>query len=239
MSSGKNVHVYCDSSSHRGHEFMVVGAISIPVRHIARFEQEMQAIKDKAGMTGKFRFSDYRGGRKQQAYEALVDLFYREISHNLIHFHAICCSFKEFDHHLNGKGSPEKSVNKLYYQLFLHRICRKYGKESDIHAFPDRGDDSKELIGFREALCAAAYKKYNTRPNCLKAINPQNSDETPLIQMTDVIIGSIANMRNGHNPDGHKGRLAKFVLNQAPLKCWSHGTPRDETKFTVWNFQGR
>lgn len=239
MTNESSIHVYCNSSSHRGHEFMVAGGLVLPPSHQADLVDKIGLLKENVGMKSKFRFSDYRGGRKKPAYEGLVDLFFESIENEQIHFHTMICSFNEFDHRRDGQGSPEKSVNKLYYQLFLHRICRFYGGSRAIYAFPDRGDDSKELVQFRDSLCAAAYKKYRTKPNCLRNISPQNSDNSPLIQMTDVIIGSIASLRNGHRQDSDKGRLAQYVLENAPHRCWTRDTPREQRKLTVWNFRIR
>lgn len=231
------IHFYSDSSSHRGHQFVVVGGIAIRPDHVERINGLLQSLKDDAGINREFKWNEYKGGRKRQAYEAAVDLFFQLLHENKLHFHCVICDFTAFDHKKDGLGSPEKSVNKLYYQLMLHRVCAFYGQQMRIIMTPDHGNDSSEIVNFRGAICAAAYRKYKTRPNCLRAIQPQPSASNNILQMLDVIIGAIAAHRENRKLGPNKVHLRDYILPSSPIKDFSIDTTNEARRLTVWNFK--
>lgn len=111
---------FSDSSSHRGHKYMVVGGIVLPPHRTAQLSAEMSKLKDLARMGPKseFKWTSYKNRQRKKAYFGLVDLFFKMISDNHLHFHTLICDFHEFDHrHEADNGSKDmfKSVNKLYF----------------------------------------------------------------------------------------------------------------------------
>ncbi len=153
---------YCDCSSYVGdNKYAVVGGVAVKAHHVSDLEGEIQHLKDDIGMSSEFKWSGYKGGiRKEKAYKGLVDLFYDAIANHKLHFHALIVDFDKFDHHMNGRGSPHQSVNKLYYQHMIHDVCRRYGDKWRIQMIPDHGSDSEQIVSFRGAICAKSYNQY-------------------------------------------------------------------------------
>ena len=232
------VNFYCDCSSYTGdNKYAVVGGIAVKAESVEDLVSEIQFLKDEVGMRSEFKWSDYRGGRKAATYRKLVDLFISRIHKNDIHFHAMIADFETFDHHKNGRGSKHLSVNKLYYQLMLHIVCRRYGKKNRIVMFPDRGPDSDTIVKFRAHLCDASARKYSTIPSCLRAIQPLNSEDSLILQMNDVIIGAIAAQREMRELNSNKSQLREYVFTNSPVSSFSTNTDRSVEKFTIWNFR--
>lgn len=230
------IQFFSDSSSHRGHKFVVVGGIAIRPDHVKNVNSQLQSMKEMAGINREFKWNEYKAGRKEVAYKDAVNLFFKLLSDNKLHFHCIICDFTNFDHKKDGPGNPEKSVNRLYYQLMLHRVCALYGQKMRILMTPDHGNDSAEIVNFRDAICAAAYQRYNAQPNCLRSIHPQPSAKHNILQMLDIIIGAIAAHREDRILGANKTDLRNHVINASPIKDFSCNTPRSYRKFTVWNF---
>src|SRR4051812_6050773 len=65
---------YCDSSSHRGHNFMAAGGLAIRKSRYADIDAAVQQVKDTAGIRSELKWSEYRGGARRKAFEAVVDL---------------------------------------------------------------------------------------------------------------------------------------------------------------------
>ncbi len=227
---------YCDSSSHRGHKYVVLGGVSATPKRVLQLNAALDTIKSTIEMKGEFKWSGFRGGNKTQAYKSAVDLFFHSIENRHLHFHSIVCDFAEFDHHRTGRGSPEASVNKLYYQLMLHQIGRRYGGSARIEIYPDHGNDSAEVVRFREAICAAAYKKYSAKPNCIRAIKPVPSAKHNILQMLDIVIGSMAALREQRSLATHKAGLADYILEKSPVSNWDHDFNLNQNRFSIWNF---
>ena len=235
----KNVmNFYCDCSSYAGdNKYAVVGGIAVRAGSIEKLSSDIQKIKDEIGMESEFKWSAYRGGRKRVAYEKLIELFFVNIESKTIQFHSMIVDFEKFDHHKSGRGSRHLSVNKLYYQLMLHVVCKEYGQKYRIVMFPDHGPDSDSIIEYRAQLCAQARKKHSTEPNCLRAIQPLQSDKCLILQMNDVIIGAIAAHREVRALASDKAHIRDYVLSRSPVTDYSRNTTKNTKDFTIWNFQ--
>jgi hypothetical protein len=218
---------------------MVAGGVAFRPARYHEISGEIQKIKCAAGIKSEMKWSKYRGGRRQAAYEGLVDLFYLLTKEKMAAFHCIIAEFGAFAHKSYEGGTPESSVSRMYFQLCLHRLCQFYGPSLAIEVFPDNGNDSRELPSFRGAICAQAYNRYSTRPNCLRSIQPQDSELHNALQMADVIVGAIAAKRNRRELVPHKADLAEYVLEKSGLASWEIDTPASARFFTVWNFKHR
>jgi hypothetical protein len=188
------------------------------------------------------KWTKYKGGGRRAAYESLVDLAFLLIKEKQAAFHTIICHFDSFDHKREeADASRETSVNRMYYQLVVHRICRYYGKKCAIHVYPDHGNDSADLPTFRTRMCASAYKKHSTKPNCVRDIQPQRSEAHGILQMVDVLIGAIAAKRNGRVLVRHKAELSDYVLAKSGHRDWAADTSNwwASSFFTIWNFKGK
>lgn len=232
---------YCDASSHRGSDYMVAGGLFIRTERYHEIEAKIQAIKDAACIRGEMQWKKYRGGARRAAYESLVDLAFLLLKEKQAALHVIICHFASFDHRREPGAGRETSVNRMYYQLAVHRICRYYGKKCAIHIYPDHGDDSADLPSFRTRMCASAYTKHGTKPNCIRAIHPQRSEAHGILQMVDVVIGGIAAKRNGRKLVRPKASLADYILEKSGHADWATDTSRwwASSFFTVWNFKGK
>lgn len=182
------------------------------------------------------KWSKFTGGGRTAAYEALVDFLFLLVEQKQAAFHCIISHFAEFSHRAH-EGTPDTSVNRMYFQLGLHRLCQQYGKSCAIHIYPDNGNDSKDLPGFRGVLCAQAYKRYKTRPNCVKRIASRDSEDEAIIQMVDIVVGGIAAKRNNRVLAPPKAALADYILRKSGLPSWDVDTPQNEKFLTIWNFR--
>jgi len=196
----EDLQFFSDSSSHRGHEYMVVGGIVLKPTATRELVLKMNELKDasRMGPNSEFKWSSYKNGERKKAFIGLIDLFYEMIAANRIHFHALICNFNEFNHKHGNENGPKnkfRSVNKLYYQLLVHQICRRYGTDFKIAMYPDHGNDSAEIVHFREQVCKAAYFNSGARFGSLIRIQPYPSSKLLPLQLSDVVLGSIAALR--------------------------------------------
>lgn len=233
-----------DASS-KDKAFMVAGGFVVGGEYVAEIDTEIEAIRSEACMSSEFHWSNYRGGlRKEKAYKAVIDLGFSLMrkGHERGAFHTIIAKFEGYDHRRGGGQNKDTSVNRMYYQLCLHRLARFYGHARQIHVRLDAGNDSEDIVRMRNEVCAAAYKmfrganlQHQCRPNCIRSIQAMSSKASNIIQMADVILGGIAAKRNEVKHTSAKSDLADYVLEASPHKDWSMDTPRNARHFTVWN----
>lgn len=225
---------YGDASS-KERAYMVAGGFAVSGNRINEIEDAIATLRDDAGIRSEFHWADYRGGRKRPAYEALVRYAFDLINKRQAALHVIVAKFGGYNHRQTKGENHDTSVNRMYYQLFLHRVCRYYGKKRQIHIRLDAGNDSDDICRMRNELCAASYKTYDTLPNCVRSIEPVQSQNVGIIQMADVVIGAIAAKRNDVKHTSPKGELADFVLRASGRHSWTVNTAFNARFLTVWH----
>jgi hypothetical protein len=227
---------FADASS-RERDFMVAGGFAVAGSRIAEIESHVAALRDAAGIS-EFHWSDYNG-RHKDAYEALIDYAFGLVEKNHAHLHIIIAKFKGYKHKAKPGENRDTSINRMYFQLALHRPCRFYGHTRAIHLRLDHGNDSADMCEMRAQLCAKAYDEYKTPPNCVRSIQSVSSDQSGIIQMADVILGAAAAKRNEIVHTSPKGPLADFVLKRSRLPSWHVSTGYNAKRLTVWNHKGK
>lgn len=223
-----------DASSKKS-RYMVAGGFAVAAPRIREIENKVSSLRQNAGIS-EFHWSDYRGGATRESYEALVEYAFGLVSRGHAAFHVIICPFKGYKHNRRSGENEDTSVNRMYFQLLLHRAAQFYGAKRQIHVRLDEGGDSADICRMRNELCAAAYKKYQTLPNCVKSLQPLGSEKSGIIQMADVLLGGIAAALNGVRHKSEKGPLAEKILADSGRRSWEECTPQSARKLTVWNF---
>lgn len=216
---------------------MVAGGFAVSGTRIAEIENHVAALRHEAGIS-EFHWADYNG-RHKAAYETLIDYAFGLVEQKHAAFHAIIAKFKGYKHRAKPGENRDTSINRMYFQLCLHRPCRLYGKTRAIHIRLDVGNDSKDMCEMRNQLCAAAFDQYKTKFNCVRSIESIGSHDSGIIQMADVLLGGIAAKRNEVVYTSAKGPLADFVLRRSGLSSWHVSTPRSAKFLTVWNHIGK
>lgn len=224
---------YGDSSSHNK-KYMVAGGFCVNTKRISEIQEKIKFIKEHNDIKSEFHWSEYRKGGKTKVYKELVDYMFGLVFSGKAHFHVIIANFSNYKHNATPGEGRETSVNRMYYQLLLHKLAKFYGKMADIHVQLDHGNDSQDICKMRNQVCANAYFKYQCKPNCIKSITSICSKKSEIIQASDVVIGSIAGLVNGFDEKSAKKELAEYIMKAAKISTWRKSTPKDERSLTVW-----
>lgn len=218
---------------------MVAGGFAVSGNRISEIEDYIATLRDDAGIKSEFHWRDYRGGKRRAAYEALVKYGFDLVNKRNAAFHVMVVPFADYNHHANDGEDKCTSVNRMYYQLCLHRLAKFYGKKRAIHVRLDAGNDSADICIMRNQICADAYRQVGARPNCVRSIEPVESRNVGIVQMADVIIGAIAAKVNNVIHSSPKGELADFVLRASGRQSWLHQTSHEARFLTVWHHKGK
>jgi len=214
---------------------MVAGGFAVSGNRINEIEDRIATLRDDAGIKSEFHWADYRGGGKRTAYEALVKYAFDLVNKRKAALHLIVANFGGYNHKATRGENKDTSVNRMYYQLCLHRLARFYGASRAIHVRLDAGNDSKDICNMRNQLCADAYRTLSARPNCIRSIEPVESLNVGIVQMADVIVGAVAAKVNAVEHTSAKGELADFVLRASGRHSWSANTLPSARFLTVWH----
>lgn len=238
LGAPKHISFFGDASS-RDKTYMVAGGFAVAGNRISEVENAIANIRDEAGIRSEFHWADYRGGGRQAGYEELIRYAFHLINKKHAALHVIVAKFEGYDHKAVDGENKDTSINRMYYQLLLHKVARKYGRRRIIHVRLDAGNDSKDICNMRHQLCADAYRKYDALPNCVRSIEPAKSDKSGIIQMADVVLGGIAAHCNEVKHTSAKGELADFILRASGRHSWRVSTAQSASFLTVWHHVSR
>lgn len=231
-----------DESGQTQSRYMCVGGIVIRRERIDEVRADIERIKANGGIGSEVKWSKVTAHRAR-TYRILIEYFFNLVRQNQAQFISLICDFSTFDHRKNG--GREASVSKMLFQMSLHLACRKYGKNADLHLFPDSGDCGDQLCRHRYHLNNAARRympdgrKSAERP--VVHIEATNSSTEPLLQLNDLILGAIGYRRNERYdaPDAarHKKLLARLVATRCDATTFHYNPPTFGYRFTVWNLK--
>ena len=177
-------------------------------------------------------------------YDEIVDLFFELLYRQCIHYHVLIFDTHKIDRRNYDNVSKDGVLNRMYYQIFLHRCLRFYGRKCKIWLYPDRSHSLIELPTFRNILNAEANRrKFCHQDGPVQQLELIDSSESHVMQVNDVIVGAIGFIKNNRhtrdNVAAHKLEVAERVRRKFNVENYDFNSPVSERFFTVWNFESR
>jgi len=225
--------IYCDESSHerlvkepeRRDGFFFIGGIWIPAEQRARMKESIRNLQNIYETHGEVKWNRVCPSRLP-IYEALVDEFFESPAR----FRSVAIDCRKVDLVKYDNADAELGFYKFYYQLLHHWI-------NDFNDYSVFVDFKVNRLPSRLRTLHEVLSNANLSARVLR-VQAVASDESPLIQLVDVLTGAV-----GHKFHRHAGSAAKAAivgrierhLNRAivPTGPW-------EQKFNVFqmNLQG-
>lgn len=228
------VNIYCDESNHLEHDnafAMLMGAMSCPASEKVRIYNNIRSIKKKHGLSSwaEIKWTGVSNS-KLEYYLDLIDYFIKEDS---LSFRVVIIRNKQnLNHKKYNFGSHDLWYYKTYYYL-LDAIVDYSGKYKIFIDIKDTkgGPKVKKL---RDVLC---NKMYDFNQDVILGINQIKSNESEILQLTDLIMGCIGYYHNNHyNADG--SNVAKNAVLSRLLDEYGsairNGTSRGAKKMDVF-----
>lgn len=234
--------LFCDEAGKETDRFLAVGGLVISADHAPEVRQEANRHLRRLAINSEMKWNKVKRGNVAK-YQEMAHYFFQLVEDDILRFHCLLVDFQRFDHGLRDGGSPKESLKRMYYQLMLHRLCKKHGAECILYAFPDRARELKGLEGLKSALNIDSRARFGYRHDCLRAIEFRDSKAEILLQMNDLILGAVCYQKNRRFDDeeaGHaKANLAGYILGKMGLPHYDHDTPRAQEKLSIWNLRSQ
>ena len=185
--------VYCDESrpdllgsTHPVARFMVIGSLWLKTDDRTEFKDGIHALRDRHQIGGEFKWQKISPSR-QEFYEELVEWFCHQ--GDRLRFRCIAVDQTQVNLELHHEGDQELGFYKFYYQLLHHWILDFNEYAIFVDCKCNRRRDRLPIL--RRCL---ALSNLSTRVEHVQAVR---SEESVLIQLTDVLTGAAANRLNG------------------------------------------
>jgi hypothetical protein len=227
--------IYIDESSQTQHRYLVLGGIVVSLSDSNKLcdliiKARLPDLPAKEAKWTKV------SRAKLPAYMRIVDILFD--NPDLAHFHCLVVDTTLQDHKRWNEASREIGFNKEIYQL-ARKFSRIY-KESIFHLYPDHRTTIHTPDELKLIVNRSCRKDGDTRDWPFRRCQFRDSDTTLPLQLTDIIIGSIAYHLNSHakstNASAAKLELSHHVLTRAGISNVMRDTNR-VGRFTIWHRQ--
>jgi hypothetical protein len=227
---------FCDESGTTDDTYLAVGGIAILATRANAIRSVLRGLAQQCNVTREIKWSN-TSDRRDGVHRAYVDYLFALIEDKQAHLHIRFSKMSEYDHKLSGARRKIDTVSKAYFQLLLHRPGQYYCRSCDIFVYPDKGECTELLPGFRGVLNAQCRNRYGHPP--FHQIEPRDSKNDPILQMLDVALGALGAVRNERHkaPNAKKAKkdLAEYVLGKTGLNSVGGNSPRTDRVLSIWN----
>ncbi|PBN41308.1 DUF3800 domain-containing protein [Sphingobium sp. D43FB] len=227
--------IYCDESSQTRHRYMVMGGLIIPSRLVAQANTRIAELRLPELPQGEMKWGSVSRG-KLAAYRRIADAFFDDKTFAGVDFHTTVVDTWGQDHQRFGDGDRDKTFNKELYQL-ASKFARLY-PDRLFHLYPDDRETIHRPGELRDILNFGRKKKGDKRDFPFRRSHFRKSCDTPLIQVVDILLGSLAYQVNGHmmveGASEAKISLSAHILGRANVRNVMADTNM-RGKFTIWH----
>lgn len=228
--------IFIDESSQTKHRYLGLGGLIVDLSSRAPLEAALAKARLPELPKSEIKWTKVSAS-KLPAYKRVVDVFFDGVVDVApLHFHSLVIDTSRINDAAHNDASRDIGFNKEVYQL-----CMKFGRLYNgriFHVYPDQRSTSQLTEDLRLMLNRGIAKKGDKRDWPYRRIHFRNSSTTPLLQLTDVLLGAFLFRRNGHryaqDASPAKSELSDHVLYRARINNMELDTPMSG-KFTVWN----
>lgn len=218
-SKGKTYNFYCDESTHLQHDgkpYMLISYVSSAYNELKIHKQYLKSLKAKYKVKGEVKWSSVSAS-KYHYYADLIDYFF---SNNLA-FRAIIVDKSQIDEQKSGF-----TYNDFYFKMYYQLIQNKVNLSYTYNIYLDIKDtcSHQKLDKLKEIL------KWNTSIRNFQFIK---SYESPIMQLTDLIMGAINYKLRGENKVIAKNKLIEKIEAHCKIEI-NRSTPKDASKFNLF-----
>ncbi len=231
MTPSIHFNIYCDESRHTSNPtdpFMVIGALSCPRPEKESLAHKINQIRKKHNVWREFGWKTISKSR-QEFYWELLNFFKNE---DALSYRCLVVDRKILDHEQYNKSDNELGFYKLYYQMLVHWL--KPGCAYHIYLDWQQNRIQRRFLDLRDIL-----RRRLTGKAKIECLEPVNSGQISLIQLTDLFAGAVGYTWNQCHGSEIKEEFCNDIARAVGLATLNTTTKLSEQKFNIFHFTGR
>ena len=234
------INIYCDESRHLENDHanaMLMGAISCPANDKERIYADIRRIKEKHALSSwtEVKWTGVSSS-KLPFYLDLIDYFINEPK---LDFRAVIAKDKV---NLNHEKYNHGSHDLWYYKIYFYLLDAMIDYTDEYRIFIDIKDTrgGPKVKKLHDVLC---NNKYDFKREAIKGVHQIRSNESEILQLTDLIMGAVGFYHNGYYNDANSSGAKKAVVDKLfseYKKEIINGTARGASKMDIflWKLVG-
>lgn len=207
-------HIYCDESSqHGGSDYMAIGATFCRSDAAALIATEINSFaKDPANPVREFHWAEM-GKLQLVPYQKLITAFAQAKDYKLLRYRCLLIHNRQLEPRRYSEGDRDLMLTKLIFGS-VYSFASHFGPKTKFVVFLDKRTTKHDPDVMKYTLNNRAKTEFRVTSGPFKSVTFVRSEDSRLIQATDVITGAIAFEKNGRH----------LVQNASPHKValWQH-----------------
>jgi hypothetical protein len=236
------VGLFCDEAGKETDRFLAVGGLVVDASQAPVIRRYFHRMCDELNIKSEVKWNKIKAGNKEK-YQSIAHSFFGLVKYGRVRFHCLLVDYDRFDHALRDDGGKNESLKRMYYQLILHRLGKKHGKDCRLYVFPDKAKELSGLENFKSGLNSVLARDHGCQNSPIRAIELRDSSTEPLLQLNDLILGAVCYQKNRRfeaDGAGHpKANLAGYILGRSGLEHYDRDTTMYRQDFTIWNLKSK
>lgn len=233
------MNVYCDESCHLendGFDIMVLGTIFCNSEHKNTITNEIRNIKIKHSLSSwnEIKWTKVSNS-KLDFYKELISYFFN--NKNLSFRCVVARDKSKLDNSIYNNNDYNLWYYKMYFQLLNKIIHPYYHYNINIDIKDTIG--GKRVTKLKDVLCNNIY---DFKGDIIKNINQIRSNESEILQLTDLLIGAISyyhrNLYMSNNSSPAKNALVNDIISLSGINL-NIGTKPNNDKMDIFIWEPR
>ena len=216
----KTFNFYCDESCHLENDhqpYMLIAYVSSSYNQVKLHNTQIKQIKDGYNFKNEIKWSSLSKS-KYPLYSDLIDYFFATD----LQFRAIVIDKSKLKH-----TEHNQSHDDFYYKMYFQLLHKKIVVENNYNIYLDIKDtlSAKKVSGLKSFL--------NQNYISVRTLQNIRSEESQLMQLTDLIMGALSYYLREHKTVIAKNKIIEKIEAHCQLPL-TKSTPRESNKFNLF-----
>ena len=233
MTVSKEFNIYCDESCHLENDnipVMALGAVSCERRYVRELSNSVRRIKAKFGLSSDFEIKWTKvSPAKERFYLEVIELF---LTDNRLRFRGLVVPDKEkIDY-----SQFNQSHDDWYYEMYF-RMLRYIFNPSDRYCVYLDVKDTMGGSKTRNLHGVLSNSLFDYNQQCIERVQQIRSHESELLQITDLLIGTLTYANRMQTCNSAKLAIVKKISEEFGNNVLTSTTMFSYIKFNllVWH----
>ncbi|OSB16678.1 hypothetical protein B2H94_10820 [Clostridium sporogenes] len=228
------INIYCDESCHLEHDkqkSMVIGGVWCPIEQRKKITNDIYEIKEKFNIN---KYAEIKWTKVSNCninyYKELIKYFFECED---LHFRAVVVKDKNKLNH----EKYNQTHDEWYYKIYFDMLKTIIDPNENYNIYLDIKDtnSAEKVARLKEILCNNIYD-FNFK--IIRKVQNVRSEECTILQLADLIIGSICYLHRELNTSKSKLELIETIKNLSGYSLTKNTLYR-ENKFNLLIWDGK
>jgi hypothetical protein len=221
MSEPDKFHLYCDESCQNAHRYTVIGATLCRPDAASKIRDRLNELIELHGQSRhrELKWTNLKR-HKLNLYRDVTSAYFQMMDQRMLRYRCLVIDTTTVNHDLYSDGDHDLGFTKFMFVL-LYSFAEMLRSNVHFHAFIDERSTKHPIEIMKYTLNNKCKTHLPAHKQPFQTVRFIKSEESRLIQATDIITGAIAAETNGHhllpNSSAHKVNLMRHIAACAQL----------------------